>query len=144
LRSSVIVNEEEVGSIKYTFEYFFLNYLLPFIQENKRTEIMELFKTREDLDKVLSIENDHKFPGFVARLSTGEEIDISDIKFIIHGTRKIADVEQKHFKFNELMVSTGQHLDTDGSTIKFTIVQDPEFNKLHGSWKIEKAGKEKM
>jgi hypothetical protein len=139
LRSIVIVDGEEFGSIKENFEHFFLNHLLPFIQEKKRKDMMELFKTKADLDKELYIEFDHTFPGTLARLSTGEEIDISDLKFIIFGTRNTEEVGQEHFKFNELMVSTGQHRDSDGSTIKFNIVQDSESKKIHGRWKREKS-----
>ncbi len=134
LRSSVVMNGEDCGSIKENFDYFFINHLLPFIQTKKRKEVMELFKTRADLDKEIYIEWDHTFPGICARLPSGEEIDISVLKFTIFGTRNTEEVDQKHYKFNELMVSAGEHLDSDGSTIKFNIVQDPESKKIHGRW----------
>jgi hypothetical protein len=139
LRSSVIVNGVEIGSIKDTFEYFFVNHLSPFIQKYKKQEIIELFKTRADLGKTLCIESSHNFPGCFAHLSTGEEVDISNLKFIISGTRRTAEVEQKHYKFNELMVSMGQYLDTDGSAIKCNIVQDLESNTIHTRLKREKV-----
>ena len=138
LRSIIVLNGEGSGSIKDYFEYFFLNHLLPFIQTNKRTEIMQLFKTKADLDKPIYIEFDHTFPGTYARLSSGEEIDISVTKFIVLGIRGTKEVEQKHYKFNELMISTGEHLDSDGSKIKFNIVQDPESDQIHGTWNRKK------
>jgi hypothetical protein len=134
LRSTLVFEGAECGSIKDNFEYFFFNHLLPFIQTKKRTEIIKLFKTKADLNKEVYIESDHTFPGTYARLSTGEEIDISVLKFIIFGTRSTKEVEQKHYKFNELMISTGEHLDSDGSKIKFNIVQDPESKQIHGRW----------
>lgn len=134
LRSTIVFDGEDCGSIKDFFEYFFLNHLLPFIQTNKKTEIMKLFKIRADLDKPIYIEFDHTFPGAYARLFTGQEIDISVTKFTIFSIRGTQEVEQKHYKFNELMISTGEHLDSDGSKIKFTTVQDPESGKIHGIW----------
>lgn len=134
LRSSVVINGDDCGSIKENFEYVFVNHLLPFIQTKKRKEIMELFKTRADLDKEIYIENDYTFPGIYARLPSGEEIDISVLKFIVFGTCSTEEVDQKHYKLNELIVSAGEHLDSDGSTIKFNIVQDPESKKIHGRW----------
>lgn len=134
LRSSVVINGEDCGPIKGNFEYFFISHLLPFIQTKKQKEIMELFKTRADFDKKIYIELDHTLPDIYARLPSGEEIDISVLKFIVFGTLSTEEVEQKHYKFNGLMVSTGEHLDSDGSTIKFNIIQDPESKKIHGRW----------
>ena len=51
LRSTIIFEGKNCGSIKDNFEYFFLNHLLPFIQTKKRTEIMQLFKKRLILTK---------------------------------------------------------------------------------------------
>lgn len=134
LQSSVEKNGEDCGSIKENIELFFNNQLLPFIQTKKRKEIIELFKTRADLDTDIYIESDHPFPGFCVRLSSGEEIDISILKFIIFGTFSTEEVDQKHYKFNQLMVSAGEHLDGDGTKIKINIVQDPESKKIHGRW----------
>ena len=99
---------------------------------------MQLFKTKDDLDKPIVIEFDHTFQRSYARLYSGEEIDISVTKFIIFGIRGTQEVEQKHYKFNELMISIGEHLDSDGSKITVNIVQDPEFNQIHGMWNRKK------
>lgn len=141
LRSKIVFEGKECGSIKDNFEYFFLNHLLRFIQTKKRTEIIKLFKIKADLDKEVYIESDYTFPGTYARLSTGEKIDISVLNFIVFGTRSTEEVEQKHYKFNEFMISIGEHLDSDGSKIKFDIVQDPESKQIHGRWNRTKPEK---
>lgn len=135
LDSVVLKDGEEVGSIKEVFEYFFLKFLLPHIKEKVKTEFLNIFKTKADISKVLYVESDHTFTGFTARLFSGDRVDISNVKFIVHGTRRYDEVEQTHLKFNEMMVSTGQYLDTDGSKLKFTIVQDPETKKIQAKWK---------
>ncbi|MGH7824332.1 MAG: hypothetical protein ACREQ7_04045 [Candidatus Binatia bacterium] len=139
LNSVVLKDGNEVGSIKETFEYFFLEFLLPRIQEKAKANFLGLFKTKENLSKTLYVESSQTFPGFTVQLTGGEEVDISNLKFIVHGTRRFADVKQTHMKINGLMISTGQHLDTDGSVLKFSIVQDPEAKKIHGKWKREKS-----
>ena len=133
LTSSVFLNGEDCGPIKDIFERFFCDHLLPFIQ-GKRKEIMDLFKTRADVDKIIGIEIDRTFPGIYVRLPFGEEVDISLLRFIIIGSLRVKEVDKKHYKFNELMVSVGEHLDSDGSTIKFNLVQDPESRRLYGKW----------
>jgi hypothetical protein len=138
LRTTVEIESEDCGSIKDFFEYFFLNHLLPFIQKSKRTEIMQLFKTKADFDKPIYIEFDYTFPGIYARLSTGEKINISVVKFIIIGMRQAKEKEQKHYKFNDLMISASEHFDSDGSKIKVNIVQDPESVLIHGIWNRKK------
>lgn len=135
LDSVVLKEGEEVGSVKETFEYFFMKFLLPKIQEKVKADFLDIFKKREDLSKALYVESDHTFTGFSVRLPSGEEIDVSNLRFIILGTRSYADVDQTHIKFNEMMVSTGQYIDSDGSVLKFSIVQDPETEKIHGKWK---------
>ena len=64
--------------------------------------------------------------------------DANRVGIIIFGTRNTEEVEQKHYKFNELMISTGEHLDRDGSKIKFNIVQDSESKQIHGRWNRKK------
>lgn len=135
----VLKDGNEVGSIKETFEYFFLEFLLPRIQAKVKAGLLEIFKTKEDLSKTLVVESVHTFPGLTVRLPGREEVDISNLKFIVHGNRRFVDVKQTHMKFNDLMVSTGQALDNDGSVLKFTIVQDPEAKKIHGKWKRQKS-----
>lgn len=135
LRSPVLKEGEEVGSIKEVFEYFFLEFLLPRIQKKVKAERLDIFKTKADISKLLHVESDHNLPGFSVRLADGEEIDVSDVKFIVHGTRHVSDINQNHMKFNDMMVSTSQYLDADGSLLKFSIVQDPETEQIHGRWR---------
>jgi hypothetical protein len=138
LCSIVEKDGEKVGLIKETFEYFFQKFLLPSIQNKVSTDFMNFFKKKEDITKTLYIESDHIFPGFSVCLDSGDQVDISNLKFKIYGSRTSAEVEQTDIKFNDLMVSTGQYLDTDGSVLKFTIIQDPETKEIHTKIKRQK------
>lgn len=132
---SLVVNEgAEIGAVKDICEYFFREFLVPKIDEKVKAQFLDIFKTKEDLSKTLYVEIDHTFVGFYVRLNDGKEIEISSLKFIVYGTRWFADVEQAHMKFNEMMVSSGKHVDSDGSILKFSVVQDPEAKKIHGKW----------
>lgn len=131
LNSVVLKGGEEVGSIKETFEYFFLKFLLPRCQEKVRAGFLDIFKTKTDFSKFLRVESDHTFTGFTARIYGGDDVDISRLKFIVHGTWRHNEVDQTHIQFNEMMVSTGQYVDSDRSELKFTIVQEPDTKKIH-------------
>lgn len=88
LNSVVVKGGNELGSIKETFEYFFLEFLLPRIQAKVKADPLAIFKTQEDLAKTLVVESDHTFPGFTVRLASREEVDISNLKFIVRGNRR--------------------------------------------------------
>ena len=44
------------------------------------------------------------------------------------------EVDQVHKVFNKKLISTGKHLDSNGTTIDFNIVQDPDTKKMHFRW----------
>lgn len=120
--------------MKEVFEYYFLELLLPAIEKKVKSDRADIFKTKSDLSKVLYVESDQKIPGLSVRLTSGNEVNVSDVKFIVHGTRLVSDLDQAHVKFNDMMVSTSKHLDTDGSLLKFNIVQDQESKQILGRW----------
>lgn len=135
LDSVVLKSNEEVGSIKQTFEFCFLEFLIPQIQEEVKANFLNIFRKKKDLSKFLLVEIERTMVGLIVRQPSGAEVDISKLKFIVHGTWHHCDVEQKHIQFNKMMVSTGQHIDSDGSKLKFTIVQNPDTKKIHANWK---------
>ena len=138
LDSLVELNGAEAGTLKEACEYLFKQYVVPYIEENKKKEIMSLFKTVEDLGKEGCIETGHTLPGLAVRGENSELIDISGLQFVVFGKRNTHPVEQEHFKLNDLMISTGKFVDQDDSSITFQIVQDPETEKIHASWRRKK------
>ena len=48
--------------------------------------------------------------------------------------RRTMEVDQEHRAFNNKLVSTGKLLDSNGATIDFNIVQDPDTRKMHVRW----------
>jgi hypothetical protein len=135
LDNVVIKDDIRLGTAKEVFEYFFINILLPKIKERVAREYQQIYKTKEDLTKVLSQEICFDFDGFKVCLPNGNYTDISKIKMIIHSTRSVWEVEQTHSKFNQMMVSSGMHIDIDKTEIKFNIIQDPETKKIHWEWR---------
>lgn len=136
--NSVVVKEGvEIGSVRDVFQSFFQQFLLPRIEKKVREEFREIFKTTGDLSKPLYIESDNRLSGFRVRLFNGSEVDISDVKFLIYGIRLVANVETSHIKFNEMMISAGKHIESDGSVLKFSVIQDPEEHKIHVRWERE-------
>jgi hypothetical protein len=139
LDSIVYKDGIKLTTIKETFEYFLEKHFKPQIQDKVNKEALRIFKTKGDLSKTLYAESGFKFDGLKVKLDSGDEVDISQVKIIVNSTRKIYDVKPNHFKFNELMVSTGKHLDSDGSLLKLNVVQDAESKKMHVKWKREGA-----
>lgn len=142
LDSIVLKGDEEIGSIKGTFEYCFREFLIPQIQAEVKAGFLNLFRKKSDFSKFLRVESEHTLPGFTARQPSGAEVDISKLKFIVHGTWHHGDVEQTHIQFNKMMVSTGQHIDSDGSELKFTIVQELDTQKIHANLKRIRSKKD--
>ena len=137
LNSMVIKDGIQIASIKDTFEYFLEKKFKQQIQEKVNKDRAEIFKTKDDLSKTLYAESEFNFVGLKAKLDNGDKVDISQVRIIVNSTRRTFDIKPNHCKFNDLMVSTAKHLDTDGSLIKFNVVQDTESKKIHVKWKKE-------
>jgi len=125
---------ENAGTIKEYFESYFMDYLIKEFDSYQKKHTMEVFKTKGDTDKVLYLEKDVDFPKLVTETNDGEIVDLSRIRFIVHGTRRTHDVPQTHSKFNKTMISTSEFEDPNGSVLKFKILQDPEAKKIHANW----------
>lgn len=135
LENVILKDGVELGTIKAVFEIFFNKLMLPNIKKRIQDDFTVIFKTREDLSKPLYQEIDYVFDGFKVRLFDGHLVDISKLKFIVHSFRSVADLNQEHIKFNEMMVSYAKHVDIDGSQLNFTVTQDPINKQIHCAWK---------
>jgi hypothetical protein len=134
-----LINDEIAGDVRGLVEYFFKEHLAPKIDQYKKDHFLEIFKTKEDAGKTLLIESVHNLNGIVVQNEQGEMVELNKLKFIVTGQRQTSDVPQKHQKFNEKIISTGEHLDKDGTILKFNIIQDPETGKIHGRWHRKKG-----
>jgi len=115
-------------------EYFFQEHLVPQIDKYKKEHFLEISKTRADAEKSMLAERDYDWSGLHVINNKGERIELKEVKYVVIGRRKTANVEQEHRLFNEKMVSTGKHLDSDGTAIEFSILQDPDTENIHVRW----------
>lgn len=138
LLSKIYQDGKQVGTIKDYLEKYFLDILIKEFNDYLNEHRFEVFKTKEDLSKLLYLEKKVDFPNLTTEINNGDIIDLSKIKFVVHGTRRASTVPQEHRKFNKNMVSTGSFEDTDGSILKFKILQNPKEKKLHANWIREK------
>ena len=134
LNGEVEVEGQIVGDLEGVVEYFFQEYLAPRLDKHKKERFREIFKTREDVEKPLWAQSEHDWTGICVVSPDGERTELSKVKYIVVGNRRAMDVEQEHRLFNERMVSTREHLDTDGTTVDFTIVQDPDTEEIRVRW----------
>lgn len=134
IESEVQVDGQVVGSLKDIIEYFFQEYLAPQIDKHKKENFLEIFKTKEDVEKTMLVESEHTWPEIHAHDRDGNEVNFSKVKYIVLGVRKTMDVNQEHKVFNNKMISVGKHSESDGSTINFRILQDPDTQKMHVKW----------
>lgn len=134
LESDVEIKGEIVGDLKGLIQYIFQEYLVPQIEKYKEEHLLEIFRTKSDAEKTILVEREYEWSGVFVINDDGERIELKKVKYVVVGNRKIKNVEQKHRIFNKKMVSTGKHINTDGTTIDFTIVQDPDTGKFHARW----------
>lgn len=141
LSSNVEIKGEIVGDLKGLIEYFFKKHIVPHIDKYKSEHFLEIFKTRADADKTLLAQSDYNWRGIYVNSEEAGRVELKKVRYIIIGNRKSMDVKQEHKIFNEKMVSTGKHIESDGSVINFSIVQDPDTEKIHARWRKVKADK---
>lgn len=134
VESEAQVNGQVVGNLKDIVEQFFLEHIVPQIDKYKKENFQELFKTKEDAEKIMLIESEYTWPEIDAHDQDGNEINFSKVKYIVLGKRRTVDVDQKHMVFNNKVVSIGKHSESDGTIINFRIVQDPDTGKMHVKW----------
>lgn len=134
LESNVEIKGEIVGDLKGLIEYIFKEHLVPQIDKYKKEHFLEIFKSKSDAEKSIIVEREYDWSDIYILSKEGDRIQPKKVKYVVVGSRKTVDVKQQHRVFNEKMVSTGKHLDSDGMAIEFSIIQDPDTNKIHGRW----------
>lgn len=138
LESQVQIDSENKSTLKGLVENFFHNFITPQIEQYKKDNFLKLFQTREDTEKTLIVESEHNWPEVTASDKNGNLVTFSNVKYVVFGTRTIADVEQEHKVFNNKVISLGKHQDIDGTKYDFTTIQDPDTQKLHINWARKK------
>lgn len=132
-------NGEIVGNLKATVELFFKEYVVKQIDQHKKDNFSDIFKTKADTEKLMVVESEYTWPEFSVSDNDGRRITISKVKYIVVGTRQAMDVKQEHKVLNDKVVSFGQHENSDLSKINFKIVQDPDTRKMHFNWTKEQT-----
>lgn len=140
IETEVQVNGQLVGNLKDILEHFFKEHIVPQIDKHKKENFLEIFKTKEDAEKMMLVESEYTWPEIHAHDRDGNEMNFSKVKYIVLGVRKTMDVDQKHMVFNNKVVSIGKHSESDGSTSNFRIMQDPDTRKMHVKWFKTKGG----
>jgi hypothetical protein len=120
-----------VGSLKDFGNYFFQQFLIPQINKYKKDHFLELFKSRDVVEKTMLVETENSWPEVTALDLNGNPVTFSKVKYIVLGTRKAVEVEPQHKVFNNKIVSVGKHVESDGTKFEFTVVQDPDTRKAH-------------
>lgn len=128
------LNGKEVESLKDIIEHFFKEFIVPQIDKYKKDNFLEIFKSKEDAEKLLVVENEYSWPKLDVRDLNGNEVSISKVKYVILGRRNVVDVNQEHKKLNNKFISVSEHLNSDGSSINFRVIQDPDTKKMHVNW----------
>ena len=83
---------------------------------------------------MLFVESEHTWPEINVIDHEGNAVKLSKVKYVITGIRRTMEVDQEHKVFNNKLVSTGKHLESNGGAINFNIVQDPDTRKMHVRW----------
>ena len=137
--ADIVFGGEKAGTLRSAVEWFFKETVAPGLDKYKKEHIQELFKSREDVEKLLLGESEHVWPEVTVRDKNGNTVTISRVKYIVIGTRKVKEVEQEHKVFNNKTVSVGKHVEDDGTSFDFRVVQDPDTRKVHFNWGKKKA-----
>jgi len=123
-----------VGSLKEIVQLYFEEHIVPQIDEYKKKNLGELFKTKEDTEKILYVEGEYTWPEISVIDTNDNKTSFSKIKYIITGTRRTEDVKQEHKVLKDKILSVSQHKSGDGTSFDFKIVQDPDTRQIHFDW----------
>lgn len=136
--SQIQINGENTGTLKECIEGFFQTFIIPQIESYIKENFMQLFPTREDVEKFLISEREYTWPVVEALDNDGNKVNFTNIKYVILSTRKVEDVQQDHKVYGDKVISLGKHQDTEGSKYDFVTIQDPDTRKIHFRWEKKK------
>jgi hypothetical protein len=127
-------DSQPVGKLKEIVEQFFIDHIVPQIDKYKKENFLSLFKTKEDVEKIMIVESEYTWPDIEAYDLNGDLINFSKVKYVVLGQRKALDVAQEHKLFNGKAVSISKYAETDTGEINFRILQDPDTRKININW----------
>jgi hypothetical protein len=132
LEAQVYVQGEEAGSLKGLIERYFKKYLIPEIEKYKSKNMLEIFKTRDDLNKFLHVETEKHWPK-ICYLINQERNPLDRIKFIVYGKRQLFQGEQVHNQYMENAISSSTICDGEGNVCESLVVQNSETGEIKAS-----------
>jgi hypothetical protein len=139
LNCEVELDGEPVGDLAGLTEHFFKEHVIPGVVAYTKQHFLDIFKTKEDINKPMLVESEHDWPKVVVTDNQGNRVEIARVKYVFTGVRQSMDVHQAHYVFNEKMISVGKHRDPDGTEIDFSLVQDSDSPTLRARW-TKRAG----
>lgn len=123
LGCDVVFQGESAGTLQEFIGSFFREVVIHGATAYTKQNFLEVFKTREDIDKPLSMESKYNFDGLVAIAKDGSNIEIRQINYTFSEIRRYEDVPQSHYLYRDQMHSSGQMSDADGSQVKTLLIQ---------------------
>ena len=120
-----------LGDLEGLLVFYFQKIVVPYLNAYRDQHFLEIFKTRADIDLPMRIEVSYRWPACRVIMEDGTTTELREVRYIIFGNRNATDIKQEHRTYNDRMVSTGRHIDIDGSLIASIVVQDPDTEKLH-------------
>jgi hypothetical protein len=124
LETSVYFDGQKVGNVQSVFERVFLEFLAPEVNTYLKNHGGEIFKSRDDLEKQLEVELVKDLSRLLILDKDNKPVDLSQVRFLIQGTRVVADLEQKHTILNDVMVSEGVYKNPDQTKLISRVIQD--------------------
>lgn len=134
INSTVEYQGQPIGTVKQLVEMLFQDFLVPIMSTYIKENFFSIFKNLADLKKAMLIEKEQEITPVIISSPGCEPLEVSKVKFVVLGTRETQTVEQHHTIFNDKMLSVGEHLEKEGSLLKFKLLQDPETMTLHVNW----------
>jgi hypothetical protein len=124
LRSEVVIQGIAVGNLEAFINYFFREHVVPGAVAYKKEHFLEIFKTREDIEKPLLINCQKDLNGLIVLTRDGSRVEISRISFVLVETRHHEDIPQSHYLYrNQEMFSVGKLAEADGRQVNVSLMQ---------------------
>ena len=124
LSCDVLFQGNAVGNLENYIGSFFREVVVPGAATYKKDHYLEIFKTRADIEKPLSMESQHDLNDLFVLMKEGRRVEIRQINYVYVETRRHEDVPQSHYLYrNKEMLSVGQLADGDGSQINVSLMQ---------------------
>lgn len=124
LACDVVLQGKAVGNLEDFIGSFFREFVIPGAAAYKKEHYLEIFKTREDIEKSPLMKSQYGLDGLIDQVKDEERVEIRQIKYVYFETRRHEDVPQSHYLYrNQEMFSVGQLVNAAGTQINVSLTQ---------------------